>query len=133
MKNLKILFSISLVVMLFSCNNKSKNGEIDAVAPEKNESGYEQNETEENELTVENPPLEMSSEKADTMYRDLNMTKDQIYSFETQYKEKVEKAQDSTNSVLGKVEKDKLMHDAFKEVLSKEQLAKFEAWQRENL
>lgn len=132
MKHLKILVSAALVAVLLSCNNKSKDAEVDSLAPEKNESGYEQKESNENKLTVENPPLVVSNAKADAMYKELNMTKDQIYSFETQYKQRIEEAQKSNNSALGKVEKDQIMHDAIKEVLSKEQLLQFERWQKEN-
>lgn len=133
MKQLKILMSAVLVVVLFACNNKVKDAEVDSIAPEKNESGYELKETDENALTVENPPLNMEREKAEMMYKDLNMTKDQIYSFETQYKERVEEAENKNNELNTEINRDQLMHDAMKEVLSKEQLVEFERWQKANI
>lgn len=132
MKYLKILLSTLMIITLFSCNDKNDKTEVEAVAPEKNESGFELNETGENALTVENPKLDMSQEKAEMMYEDLNMTKDQIYSFETQFKERVKDAEKLNSNPNEQIDKDQIRHDALKEILSKEQLDKYEVWIKVN-
>jgi|SRR5690554_1682275 len=133
MKYLKILLSTLMIITLFSCNDKNDKTEVEAVAPEKNESGFELNETGENALTVENPKLDMSQEKAEMMYEDLNMTKDQIYSFETQFKERVKDAEKLNSNPNEQIDKDQIRHDALKEILSKEQLDKYEVWIKVNI
>lgn len=132
MKYLRILLSTLMIITLFSCNDKNVKTEVEAVAPEKNESGFELNETGENALTVENPKLDMSQEKAEMMYEDLNMTKDQIYSFETQFKERVKDAEKLNSNLNEQIDKDQIRHDALKEILSKEQLDKYEVWIKVN-
>lgn len=132
MKYLRILLSTLMIITLFSCNDKNVKTEVEAVAPEKNESGFELNETGENVLTVENPKLDMSQEKAEMMYEDLNMTKDQIYSFETQFKERVKDAEKLNSNPNEQIDKDQIRHDALKEILSKEQLDKYEVWIKVN-
>lgn len=135
MKTLKITFCTLCVLALFSCNNRTTDKD-NTMGTEATTDTYDQNPADRNVTGTEAVGIDEDTADNTTwntqdmtdMYKNLNMTPEQIEQFENDYKQK--QSNRTSDNIVDNNLVDLQMDESLKEVLSAEQYAKYQEWKK---